>query len=100
MAKSREYKLKEPFQFGKEYVESVTITEKLSFLRGHSMRAGVGEGREVTVHFEFSTIIDLAAKMITQVPGFLDHLGDEDRAEIMGEAQRFLFSSLGTGLTA
>ena len=99
MSSERVYTLAEPVQFGSELVEHVTITKKLKFLRGQTLRASVGKSEEVTIHFDFGTIMDVAAKMIAQVPAFLDELGDEDRATIMGEAQSFLFSNLGTGPT-
>ena len=100
MASERVYSLVEPVQFGSELVEHVTISKKLKFLRGQTLKASVGKGEEVTIHFDFGTIMDVACKMIGQVPAFLDELGDEDRGVIMGDAQSFLFSNLGTGMTA
>lgn len=97
MGKERVYSLKEPVTFGTEEITEVTISRKLKYLRGQTLKAGVGAGEEVTIHFDFGTIMDVAAKMIGQVPAFLDELGEDDLGEIMGEAQSFLFSNLGTG---
>ncbi len=97
MAKERVHQLAEPVQFGKELVDSVTITRKLKHLRGHSLRVssdGKGNGG---MDLDFATLIDLGAKMIGQSPAFLDEMAEEDQDVVIQEARDFLLSRLGTG---
>jgi len=100
MSKEKEYKLIEPVQFGKELVESVTVTRKLKHLRGLSLRItsdGKGNGG---MDLDFSTLIDLGAKMIGQPAAMLDEMGEDDQDYILQEARDFLLSRLGTGQQA
>lgn len=95
--KERTYQLKTPVNFGNEEITEITISRKLKFLRGQRITAGVDAGGDVKVELDIGAQLDLAARMIGQVPAFLDELDEEDLAEVMGEAQDFLFSSLGNG---
>lgn len=97
MAKEKVIKLKVPVQFGSETVTQLTVTRKLKYLRGHSLRVtsdGKGNGG---MEIDFGTLMDLGAKMIGQAPAFLDDMSEEDQAVIMQEASDFLVSRLGTG---
>lgn len=96
-AKQAVHKLAVPVQFGSDLVEQVTITRKLAFLRGQRVQAGVNEAGDVTVTLDIGANMDLAAKMIGQVPAFLDELDEKDLGVIMEAASDFLFSALGTG---
>lgn len=97
MAKEKTIQLKETITFGKDQVTEVIIKQKLKYLRGHSLRVssdGQGNG---AMDLDFSTLIDLGAKMIGQPAAFLDEMGDEDQALIIQEARDFLLKHLSAG---
>lgn len=95
--KETRYELKTPVTFGGEEITEVTIARKLKFLRGQTIRAGAGAGGDVKVDIDLGAQMDLACKMIGQVPAFLEELDQEDLGVIMEAALDFLFSALGTG---
>ncbi|MDH0640617.1 phage tail assembly protein [Pseudomonas sp. GD03860] len=100
MAKEKKIVLVEPVEFGSETVSELTMTRKLKFLRGHSLRVtsdGKGNG---AVDLEFSTLIDLGAKMAGRAPAFIDELGEEDQGVVIQEARDFLLARLGAGQQA
>jgi hypothetical protein len=103
MAKETPYVLKTPVQFADETVSRVTITRKGKFLKGTHIKTGVQEqknSQEMLIYLEPSQNIDLAARMIGYLPEIFDEMDDEDRSFIVGEAQSFLLSTLGTGAAA
>jgi hypothetical protein len=97
MAKEKSLVLKEPVQFGSESVTELTISRKLKYLRGHSLRItsdGKGSG---AIDLDFSTLIDLGSKMAGRAPSFVDEMGEEDQAVLIQEARDFLLAHLGGG---
>ena len=97
MAKEKVIQLKEPVTFGSETVTELTVTRKLKYLRGHSLRVtsdGKGNGG---MDIDFDTLMDVGAKMIGKPPAFLDELGEDDQSDVIQEASDFLVSRLGTG---
>lgn len=100
MAKEKVVPLKVPVQFGSESVSEVTITRKLKFLRGYSLRvASDGKGNG-SLDLDFSTLIDLSAKLIGRAPAFIDEMGEEDQGVLIQEARDFLLQHLGAGSPA
>ncbi|CAI8928875.1 Tail assembly chaperone E/41/14-like protein [Pseudomonas sp. IT-P171] len=102
MAKAKEtvVPLKEPVQFGSDTVSELTVTRKLKYLRGYSLRVtsdGKGSG---TVDLDFSTLIDLSAKMAGRTPAFIDEMDEEDQSVLLQEARDFLLKHLGGGSPA
>ncbi|MDD2109297.1 phage tail assembly protein [Pseudomonas asiatica] len=100
MAKEKRIVLVEPVEFGSETVSELTMTRKLKYLRGHSLRVtsdGKGNG---AIDLDFSTLIDLGSKMAGRAPAFIDELGEEDQAVVIQEARDFLLAHLGAGLPA
>lgn len=91
------HELKTPVVFGGQEITELTIRRKLGFLRGQHISVGVSASGEAKVDLDIGAQLDLAAKMIGQVPAFLDELDQEDLAVVMEAAQSFLFSALGTG---
>lgn len=100
MAKEKRIVLVEPVEFGSETVSELTMTRKLKYLRGHSLRVtsdGKGSG---AIDLDFSTLIDLGAKMAGRAPAFIDELGEEDQGVVIQEARDFLLARLGAGQPA
>ena len=97
MAKEKSIVLKEPVQFGTETVTELTLSRKLKYLRGHSLRItsdGKGSG---AIDLDFSTLIDLGAKMAGRAPAFIDEMDEEDQSVLLEEARDFLLAHLGGG---
>lgn len=97
MAKEKVIPLAEQVTFGKETLTELTVTRKLKYLRGHALRVtsdGKGSGG---VDVDFSTLIDLGAKMVGHPPALLEELGEEDQAAVIQEARDFLLKHLGGG---
>ncbi|MNJ63285.1 hypothetical protein D3C77_591780 [compost metagenome] len=97
MAKEKRIVLVEPVEFGSETVSELTMTRKLKFLRGHSLRVtsdGKGNG---ALDLDFSTLIDLGAKMAGRAPAFIEELGEDDQGVVIQEARDFLLARLGAG---
>ena len=97
MAKEKKVSLIEPVQFGSETVTELTLSRKLKFLRGHSLRVtsdGKGSG---AIDLDFSTLIDLSSKMAGRPPAFIDDMGEEDQGVLIQEARDFLLKHLGGG---
>lgn len=97
MATEKKIPLKEPVQFGSESVAELTLTRKLKYLRGHSLRVtsdGKGSG---AIDLDFSTLIDLSAKMAGRTPAFIDDMDEDDQAVLIQEARDFLLKHLGGG---
>lgn len=97
MAKEKVIQLKEPVTFGSETIAELTVTRKLKYLRGHTLRVtsdGKGNGG---MDIDFGTLMDVGAKMIGRAPAFLDELCEDDQAVVIQEASDFLVSRLGTG---
>lgn len=100
MAKEKKIALVEPVEFGSETVTELTLTRKLKYLRGHSLRVtsdGKGNG---ALDLDFSTLIDLSAKMAGRAPAFIEELGEEDQGVLIQEARDFLLKHLGGGSPA
>lgn len=97
MAKEKSLVLKEPVQFGSESVTELTVSRKLKYLRGYSLRItsdGKGSG---AIDLDFSTLIDLGSKMAGSAPAFIDEMSEEDQAVLIQEARDFLLAHLGGG---
>lgn len=100
MAKEKTLVLEEPVEFGSELVTELTITRKLKYLRGYTMRVtsdGKGNG---ALDLDFSTLIDLGSKMAGRAPAFVEEMGEEDQGLLMQEARDFLLERLGAGSPA
>ena len=102
MAKSKEtiLPLTEPVQFGSETVTELTIVRKLKYLRGHALRVtsdGKGSG---AVDLDFSTLIDLGAKMAGRSAAFIEEMDEDDQGVLIQEARDFLLKHLGGGSPA
>jgi hypothetical protein len=100
MAKEKVIQLKEPVEFGSETVSELTVTRKLKYLRGYSLRVtsdGKGNG---ALDLDYSTLIDLGSKMVGRPPAFLDDMGEEDQGDLLQEARDFLLERLGAGSPA
>ncbi len=100
MAKEKKIVLIEPVEFGSESVSELTLTRKLKYLRGYSLRVtsdGKGNG---ALDLDFSTLIDLGAKMAGRAPAFIEELGEEDQGVLIQEARDFLLKHLGGGSPA
>lgn len=102
MAKTKESTLllTEPVQFGSETVTELTIVRKLKYLRGHTLRVtsdGKGSG---TVDLDFSTLIDLGAKLSGRTPAFIEEMDEDDQGALIQEARDFLLKHLGGGSPA
>lgn len=95
------YELKEPVMFGDDEITEVKISRKLKFLKGCVVRVGVNEDAQskdaATLNIDMGQLIDLASRMTGLLPAQLDELCDDDQAHLIGEANSFLFSRLGTG---
>lgn len=97
MAKQTTITLTEPVTFGKETVTELVMARKLKYLRGHALRItsdGKGSGG---VDMDFSTLIDLAAKMMGHPPALLEELSEDDQERAIQEARDFLLKHLGGG---
>jgi hypothetical protein len=97
MAKEKVITLKEPVPFGSETISELTISRKLKYLRGHSLRItsdGKGNG---AIDLDFSTLIDLGSKMAGRPPAFIDDMDEADQAVLIQEARDFLLAHLGGG---
>ncbi|MDR9749846.1 phage tail assembly protein [Pseudomonas sp. SZMC_28357] len=97
MATEKKITLKAPVQFGSESVSELVMTRKLKYLRGYSLRVtsdGKGSG---AIDLDFSTLIDLSAKMIGRSPAFIDEVDEDDQAVLLQEARDFLLKHLGGG---
>ncbi|CAI8805539.1 Phage tail assembly protein [Pseudomonas sp. IT-P74] len=100
MATEKQITLKQPVQFGSESVGELTLARKLKYLRGHTLRVtsdGKGNG---AVDLDFSTLIDLSAKMSGRTPAFIDEMDEDDQAVLLQEARDFLLKHLGGGSQA
>lgn len=100
MAKEKIITLKEPVQFGSETVSELTLSYKLKYLRGHSLRItsdGKGSG---AVDLDFSTLIDLGAKLSGRSAAFIEEMDEEDQGILIQEARDFLLKHLGGGSPA
>jgi hypothetical protein len=100
MAKEKIITLKAPIQFGSESVSELTLSYKLKYLRGHSLRVtsdGKGSG---AVDLDFSTLIDLSAKLSARTPAFIEEMDEEDQGILIQEARDFLLKHLGAGSPA
>lgn len=100
MAKEKKIVLIEPVEFGSESVTELTVTRKLKYLRGYSLRVtsdGKGNG---ALDLDFSTLIDLGAKMSGRAPAFIEELGEDDQGVLLQEARDFLLKHLGGGSPA
>lgn len=94
------YTLKEPVAFGDDEITEVKISRKLKFLKGCVVRVGVNEDGAkdaATLNIDMGQLIDLASRMTGLLPAQLDELCDADQSHLIGEANSFLFSRLGTG---
>lgn len=97
MAKEKKIELIEPVEFGSEKVTELTLTRKLKYLRGYTLRVtsdGKGKG---AIDLDFSTLIDLGAKLSGRPPAFIEDLGEEDQGVLLQEARDFLLQHLGGG---
>lgn len=97
MAKETSHKLKEPAQFGSELIEQITISRKLKFLRGCTLRAGADAKGGVSIDLDYGVLIDLGAKMIGHPPSVLEEFCEEDQSLVIQEANDFLLKHLGAG---
>ncbi len=100
MAKEKKIVLIEPVEFGSETVTELTLTRKLKYLRGYTLRVtsdGKGNG---ALDLDFSTLIDLGSKMVGRAPAFVDEMGEDDQGVIIQEARDFLLKHLGGGSPA
>lgn len=100
MAKEKIIILKAPVQFGSESVSELTLSYKLKYLRGHSLRVtsdGKGSG---AVDLDFSTLIDLGAKLSGRSAAFIEDLDEGDQGVLIQEARDFLLKHLGGGSPA
>jgi len=97
MAKEKTITLKEPVQFGSESVSELTLTYKLKYLRGYAVRVtsdGKGNG---AIDFDFSTLIDLGAKLAGRAPAFVEEMSEDDQSVLIQEARDFLVKHLVAG---
>jgi hypothetical protein len=97
MAKEKTIQLTEPVTFGKDTFTELTVTRKLKYLRGHTLRVtsdGKGNGG---ADMDFATLIDLGAKLVGHPPAFIEELSEDDQATVIGEARDFLLKHLGGG---
>lgn len=97
MAKEKTLPLQEPVEFGSETVTELTISRKLKYLRGYSMRVTSDSKGNGAVDLDFATLIDLGAKMAGRSAAFVEEMGEEDQGALMQEARDFLFDRLGAG---
>lgn len=97
MAKETSHKLKTPVQFGSETIEQVTISRKLKFLRGCTVKAGADAKGGVSIDLDYGTLIDLGSKMIGQPAAVLDDMDEDDQSIIIQAANDFLLKHLGAG---
>ena len=100
MAKEKVLTLKAPVPFGSETVSELTLSFKLKYLRGHSLRVtsdGKGSG---TVGLDFSTLLDLSAKLSGRTPAFIEDMDEDDQGLLIQEARDFLLKHLGGGSPA
>lgn len=95
--KEEVYTLAEPVEFGKETITEVTIQRKLKHLRGFGLRAGSSVNGDTMLNIDFGTLIDLACKMIAQPLSVMEEMCEQDQSYLIGAAQDFLMSRLGTG---
>lgn len=95
--KEKTMNLSEPVSFGSEQITSVTITRKLKYLRGYSLKVGADGSGGVTINFDFETLMDLGSKMIGHPISVIEEFAEDDQSAIMQEAQDFLLKHLGTG---
>lgn len=100
MAKETKITLLEPVQFGKETISELTVSRKLKHLRGHSLRVSADGKGSGAMDIDFSTLIDLGAKLVGQPPAFLEELCEDDQAKVLEEARDFLLKHLGGGSPA
>ena len=67
---------------------------------GYSLRvASDGKGNG-SLDLDFSTLIDLSAKLIGRAPAFIDEMGEDDQGALLQEARDFLLQHLGAGSQA
>ena len=100
MAKEKKIQLAEQVTFGKETFSELTVSRKLKYLRGHTLRVtsdGKGSGG---VDIDFATLIDLGAKMVGHPPSLIEELSENDQAVVIQEARDFLLKHLGGGKEA
>jgi len=100
MAKEKVITLKAPVPFGSETVSELMLSFKLKYLRGHSLRVtsdGKGSG---TVDLDFSTLLDLSAKLSGRTPAFIEDMDEDDQGLLIQEARDFLLKHLGGGSPA
>lgn len=103
MAKNEtRYELKHPVTMpgATEETKELTLSRKLKYLRGANVSVGVGaEGSKdmATIHMDMGQLVDLAGKMAGLLPAQMEELHSADQGYLIGQAQDFLFSSLGTG---
>jgi hypothetical protein len=100
MAKEKVITLKTPVAFGSETVSELMLSFKLKYLRGHSLRVtsdGKGSG---TVDLDFSTLLDLSAKLSGRTPAFIEDMDEDDQGLLIQEARDFLLKHLGGGSPA
>jgi hypothetical protein len=100
MAKEKVLTLKAPVAFGSETVSELMLSFKLKYLRGHSLRVtsdGKGSG---TVDLDFSTLLDLSAKLSGRTPAFIEDMDEDDQGLLIQEARDFLLKHLGGGSPA
>ena len=100
MAKEKVMQLREPVTFGSETITELTLSRKLKYLRGHSLRVtsdGKGNG---ALDLDFSTLIDLGGKLAGRTTAFIDEMGEDDQGALLQEARDFLLQHLGAGSPA
>lgn len=100
MAKQITITLSEPVTFGKETCTELVMVRKLKYLRGHALRITSDSKGNGGLDMDFSTLIDLAAKMMGHPPALLEELNEDDQEQVIQEARDFLFKHLGAGTPA
>lgn len=97
MAKQTTHTLVEPVQFGSEQITQITISRKLKFLRGCTLRAGADAKGGVSIDMDYGTLLDLGAKMIGHPAAVLDDFAEDDQSLVIQAANDFLLKHLGAG---
>lgn len=97
MTKQTTHTLAEPVQFGSEQITQITISRKLKFLRGCTLRAGADSKGGVSLDMDYGTLIDLGAKMIGHPAAVLEDFAEDDQSLVIQAANDFLLKHLGAG---